>query len=91
METQAEFQEELQARIFMHKISILGGYLMKKYIDEEKAKGGIQIPDVNLEEMADTYSNQVMQQALEMGTFNDMYESAWEKLKNTLPEYVKVV
>jgi hypothetical protein len=32
-----------------------------------------------------------MQQALEMGTFNDMYESAWEKLKNTLPEYIKVV
>lgn len=91
MEKQADFQEELQARIFIHKISILGGYLMKQYIAEEQAKGGVQIPTVNLEEMADIYSNAVMQKALEEGTFNDMYEKAWEILKNHLPEHIKTV
>ena len=83
-------EKELQARIFMHKVSIAGGVLMKEYIEKE-LQGNIKLPNHIIKEQADEYSNGIMQQALQNGTFEVLYEDAWNKIKNTIPEHMKVL
>ena len=83
-------EQELLARIFLHKVSITGGVLMKEYIHRE-SQSDIKIPTVTLEQMANNYSEEVMQKALQDGTFDKLYEESWEKIKHTIPEYTKVI
>lgn len=83
-------EQELQARIFLHKASITGGVLMKEYIDKEM-QGSIKLPNHIIKEQADEYSNGIIQQALQNGTFEVLYENAWDKIKNTIPENMKVL
>lgn len=80
-------EKELQARIFMHKVSIAGGVLMKEYMDKELHK----LPNHIIQDQADEYSNGIIQQALQNGTFEILYENAWNKIKNTIPEHMKVL
>ena len=83
-------EKELYARIFLHKVAITGGTLMKQYIAKE-SQGDIKLPTSTLEEQADKYSNNRMQQAMQDGTFETLYQEAWESIKHTIPEYMKVV
>jgi hypothetical protein len=83
-------EQELKARIFLHKVSITGGVLMKEYISKE-LQGSIKLPKFQVEEMADKYSNEVIQKAMQDGTFEDLYNNAWDKIKHVLPEYTKVI
>ena len=83
-------EQELVARVFMHKTAILGGVLMKNYIDEQ-TKGNVSIPLCMVEEVADQYSNSVMQKALRDGTFDSMYNDAWESIKEVMDEHTKVI
>ena len=83
-------EKELQARIFMHKVSVTGGVLMKEYMDKE-LQGNIKLPNHIIQDQADEYSNGIIQQALQNGTFEVLYEVAWNKIKNTIPEHMKVL
>jgi hypothetical protein len=83
-------EQELLARIFVHKVSITGGVLMKEYINSQ-AHGDVNIPMFQLEEQADKYSDSIIQKALQDGTFNQLYEQSWDKVKHTIPEYTKVI
>lgn len=89
MEDNLTLEQELTARIFLHKVAITGGVLMKEYIDQQKY--GEVTPSSSLEEMADQYSNRVIQQSLKDGTFETLYKTSWNLIVNTMPEYLKVM
>lgn len=83
-------EQELQARIFIHKVAIAGGILMKEYIDRE-TQGAVKLPVSAIQDMADSYSNQVIQKAMADGTFEDLYKQSWEKAVINMPEYMTVM
>lgn len=83
-------EQELQARIFIHKVAIAGGVLMKEYIDKE-TQGVVKLPKSAIQDMADSYSNQVIQKAMADGTFEDLYKQSWEKIVTSMPEYMSVM
>lgn len=90
MEDNLTLEQELKARIFLHKTSIVGGVLMKEFIQKE-SQSDIKIPAVTLEQMADAYSEEVMQKAMADGTFEDLYNKAWDKIKYIMPDNMKVI
>ena len=90
MENNLTLEQELMARIFLHKVAVTGGVLMKEYIDQQKY-GEVNLPNSSLEEMADKYSNRVIQQSMKDGTFETLYKTSWNRIVNTMPEYLKVM
>lgn len=91
MENNLTLEKELTARIMVHKMSIAGGVLMQQYMENNYTAGGVNLPNSTLTDMADEYSEQVMKKAMENGTFNELYEKAWDKIKYTIPEHAKVI
>ena len=89
MENNLTLEQELMARIFLHKVAVTGGVLMKEYIDQQ-GYGEIN-PNSSLEEMADQYSNRVIQQSMKDGTFETLYKTSWNSIIDTMPEYLKVI
>lgn len=90
MEDNLTLEQELIARIFLHKVAITGGVLMKEYIDQQRY-GEVNLPNLSLEEMADKYSSRVIQQSMKDGTFETLYKTSWNSIVNTMPEYLKVI
>ena len=82
-------ETEFKAREFIHKTAIVGGALMRNYIIANSK--GVALPPHILQEQADEYSNKVMQKALQEGTFETLYNSIWEQLKDVLPENLKLM
>ena len=91
MENNLTLEQELTARIMVHKMAVTGGVLMQQYMESNYKAGGINLPNSTLTDMADDYSEQVMKKAMENGTFDELYEKAWDKIKHTIPEYTKVM
>ena len=87
--TEQTLEQELKVRILKHKVAIAGGVLMQEYI-KDQLQGSLQLPKFQVEEMADKYSNKVIKRALADGTFEDLYTQAWDKIKYTIPENMKV-
>ena len=83
-------EQELTARIFLHKVAIAGGVIMNEYIKEQQT-GSISIPSFALEDAADTYSNNIIRKALQDGTFENLYNNAWNSIVETMPEHTKVI
>lgn len=81
-------EDEFKARVYLHQISILGGYIMDKYLREEQAKEGAKLSPHILMQQADEYSNKVMQKAFKTGEFNSMYEEAWQAIADKIPEHM---
>lgn len=84
-------EQEFTARVFMHKTAIVGGVLMKEYIDNELYKNGIPLPKFIIEKNADEYSNKKMQECIANGTFDTLYNRIWDKLSQEIPENFKVI
>ena len=82
-------EQELQERIFIHKVAILGGTIMSDFI-ERQSKGDVRLPDFIIEEQASKFSDVMMKQMLCDGVFDEMYEQAWNVLKDNIPEDLKV-
>ena len=80
-----KLEQELQARIFLHKVAITGGVLMKEYM-QTQLNGNVKLPQFQVAEMADEYSNKIIRQALANGTFEQLYEKAWDKVAEVLPD-----
>ena len=85
-------EKELQARIFVHKTAVLGGFVMNNYLDKLREDNkGVGLPDGILMERADKFSNRFMQDAMADGSFDDLYEVAWNKLLPMIPDNLKVL
>mgnify|MGYP003304635992 CR=1 FL=1 len=81
-------EKELVARVFMHKVAICRGYLIYNYIRDEKSKASttVILPDVFLEQQAECYANSKIQSAMVTGVLDDLYNEAWESMKDTMPD-----
>ena len=82
-------EQELNSRVFLHKVAIVGGVLMRNYIVANST--GTQLPPHIIEHEADNYSNKIIQNSIKEGTFNNLYEKIYESLKDTLPDDLKLI
>ena len=82
---------ELSARIFLHKVAIVGGVLMRNYQIAHSTDKGVQLPPHIIDEEADEYSNSVIQKALANGNFEELYERVWANIQDVIPENLKLV
>ena len=83
-------EQELLARIFLHKVSIVGGVLMKEFIARE-SQSPIKLPPFQMEQQADLYSDSIIQKAMAEGTFDKLYNESWDKVKNIIPEHMCII
>lgn len=83
-------EQELTARIFLHKVAVTRGALVNEYIAKEK-QADVVLPDMFLEENAMQQVDSEIQQALQNGTFNEMYEQAWERITPHMPEHFSIM
>ena len=81
-----ELEQELQARIFLHKVVIVKSTVAHAYITSEKARGGIMLADPSLEDNAMEFAGTVIQELLEKGELDNAYDRAWEEIKNHIPD-----
>ena len=79
-------EQEFVARVFMHKVAVLGGTLMKEYIHNQEG-----IPEFLLLDMAHEYSDKIVNKSLKDGTFDALYDKAWDSVKYQIDEYTKVI
>ena len=82
-------EQELKARTFLHKVSIVGGALMRNYIISNSQ--GITLHPSIIEHEADQYSNKIIQNAISNGTFDELYNRVWEQLKDVIPDNLKLI
>lgn len=78
-------EQELTARIFLHKVAVTRGALVNEYIAKEK-QADVVLPDMFLEENAMQQADGKIQKALLDGTFNEMYSQAWERIISHIPD-----
>ena len=83
-------EQELKARIFLHKVAIAGGVLMREYISSQ-LNGDVKLPKFQVAEQADEYSNRIIRQAMEQGTFDALYEKAWDKIVDIMPDDTNLI
>lgn len=91
IQEQEELLQELNARIFTHMTAIVGGVLMREYLDKQENMGGVQLFEPMLAQQAQEYVQSMLAQACTTGTLNSLYEETWENIKETIPEYTNVV
>lgn len=91
LQEQTELLQELFARIFTHKTAIVGGALMREYINKQLSMGGVQLPEPILKEQAHEYVQNTLSQALTTGILNPLYEQTWEDIKEKLPDDTNVM
>ena len=83
-------EQELRARIFLHKVAITGGVLTSEYL-QSQSNGAVKLPRFQVEEQADEYSNDIIKKALEKGTFDALYEKAWAKIADKIPDDTNLI
>ena len=81
-----KLEQELQARIFLHKVAIVKSTLAHVYITSEKARGGIMLAEPCLEDNALEFADAIVQKLLEKGELDNAYDRAWEEVKNYIPD-----
>ena len=84
MAQEITLEQELTARVFVHKFAIASGVLIREYMQKNSEME-------KLEELAEEYANDIVQKSLENGTFDDLYNKAWESVKDVMPEHTKVM
>lgn len=82
-------QQELVAREYAHKFAIVGAYLIDREVAHQTS-GEITIPKAIAEEQAMKTVTDKIQQFLAEGIFDEMYQIAWEYLKDKLPEHFSI-
>lgn len=84
-------EQELQARIFMHKVAITKACYIRDYINKELGKGGILLPISSLEQIAENIASHWVYEVLRNGKLDCEYEQAWERLGNLLPDDYSII
>lgn len=77
--------QELFAREYAHKFSILGAYLIETEV-KTQTSGDVNLPKFMAEEQALKHVTDTIQVYLSKGVFEEEYEKAWECLKDRLPD-----
>ena len=86
-----ELEQELQARIFLHKVAIVKSTVAHAYITSEKARGGIMLADPSLEDNAMEFADAIVQELLEKGELDNVYDKAWEEIKYYIPDNYSII
>ena len=84
-------EQEFIARVLIHQTAVLGGYYAKEYLDKHSSSIGANLPEFILMEQAEHYSNRLLQKALCEGTFCELYEKAWDTVKDRIPEHLNAL
>lgn len=84
-------EKELRTRIFIHRVAVLSAYIKTSYMKAKTLEQGVQLTPNFIEDEAEAYANKMVQQAMCNGSLECLYEQAWEKVKDKLPEHVKVL
>ena len=79
------FEQELFAREYAHKFALIGAYLIEEEV-KKQTSGEVSIPIFIAEEQALKTVTDKIQEYLANGTFEQVYEQAWESLKDRLPD-----
>lgn len=88
---QTDLLKELDARVFTHKVAIVGGAFMRKYMKHQKTMGGAMLPETIIKEQAQEYSQQTLQHALLTGSLDGLYDNIWEEIRYLLPDDMNVM
>ena len=78
-------EQELLARQFQHKYTILGADLALKFRDEQ-CRGDVALPEFMVEQQTMNYVSSKIRYFLEHGTFEKEYEKAYNNIKDILPD-----
>ena len=77
--------QELFAREYAHKFALIGAYIIEEEV-KKQTTGEVNIPIFIAEEQALKTVTDKIQEYLAKGTFEQVYEQAWESLKDRLPD-----
>ena len=80
-------EKELTARIMLHKMAITSAALEIQY--ERENSQGIKLP--NLKQLAEEYSEGIVKQSMQNGTFEVLYEHSWQYLLPVMPDNLKAI
>ena len=73
------------ARIFQHKFSIIGAYIMENYM-REQTTGSVKVPEFMAKEQLVELVPNLIHEYLEKGVFEEKYLEAYEAIKDRLPD-----
>ena len=79
------FEQELFAREYAHKFSIIGAWIIEEEV-KKQTEGEISVPQFIAEQQALKTVTDKVQECLANGTFEEVYNTAWESLKDRLPD-----
>lgn len=82
-----ELERELKARAFQHKFAVIGAYYVQEQV---KQTGDINLPMPIVQAQAIERVPFYINTLLENGTFNEVYEHAWDSMKNDLPNDFRI-
>lgn len=84
-------EQELRARVFLHKVAITKSAIANTYIAEETKKGGIIVSLPCLENSALEFADKVMKNILGKGKLDEAYDRAWAEVKDSIPDNFSVM
>ena len=91
MAEELTLEKEFTVRTFMHKTTLLGAYLMDKYIKREIGDSPVNLPMHVIKEHAWEYSNREIQKYMQEGSFDDHYEVAWSVIAPTMSDTYNIL
>ena len=77
--------QELFARAFAHKVSIVGAYEMEKYI-QSQCTGEVKIPEFMAQDIILNKVMDIIHGYMENGTLEEHYAEAYKALGDRLPD-----
>ena len=86
-----ELEKELKARVLLHKVAIVKATLAHSYIAREKARGGLMLSEPCLEQNALDFANDKLTGIMFAGKLEEVYNEAWESLKDTMPDNYNIL
>ena len=84
-------EQELRARVFLHKVAITKSAIANTYIAEETKRGGIIVSLPCLENNALEFADKIMKNILSKGKLDEAYDKAWTGIKDFIPDNFSVM
>ena len=81
-----KLEQELKARVFLHKVAVIKSTLAHAYITKEKAKGGLMLSEPSLQQNAIEFADTTLAQVMFRGELDKAYSEAWELIKDYIPD-----
>lgn len=84
-------EKEFAARVFIHKLAVAHAYVQDIYVKQELQKGGVLLSTPTIQQQAEQRANTLISSAMQNGSFDYLYNKAWEHIGDRLPEYMNVM